>query len=156
ADPRGLKLSWDGVAAHELTARLDDPRFVVRDRAVQQLGKIGDLAALGDVLANGSSVRARRNAVWALCRMESPAADAAIRRALGDADMSVRLAAAHAAGLHRDAAAGPALAKLVTSDPAPAVRREAATGLGRLRDAGAVPALLDGLRSGTDRFLEHA
>jgi putative membrane-bound dehydrogenase-like protein len=158
SDPRGLQLKWDGATPAELVARLDDPRFAVRDRAVRQTAKAGDqaLPALSDTLKAGASARTRRNAAWALCRMESPAADALIRRALSDPDLSVRLTAAHAAGLHRDAAAGPGLTKLVTSDPVPAVRREAATGLGRIRDAKAVPALLEGLRSGADRFLEHA
>src|SRR5262249_13130180 len=40
-DPRGHSLPWDQLTAQELTVLLDDPRWVVRDRAVHQLGKRG-------------------------------------------------------------------------------------------------------------------
>ena len=45
---------------------------------------------------------------------------------------------------------------LVVKDENAAVRREAATALGRLGRTKAVPALLEGLRTGGDRFLDHA
>jgi putative heme-binding domain-containing protein len=48
------------------------------------------------------------------------------------------------------------LLDLVVKDPSAAVRREAATALGRLRRPVAVAALLEGLRTGGDRFLDHA
>ena len=68
----------------------------------------------------------------------------------------MRLAAAHALGLHRDADGLGRLAELAVTDAEPAVRREAATALGRIRQSPAVPALLAALRTGGDRFLEHA
>jgi putative heme-binding domain-containing protein len=137
-DPRGLKLDWSRPAA----ALLDDPRFAVRDRA---LDDCAEPSALRD-----PSPRVRRNGVWALARRGVPT-----REALDDKDASVRLAAAHMAGLQADRAAVPALLKLL-QDPALHVRREAATALGRLQERKAVPALLDALRAGADRFLEHA
>jgi putative membrane-bound dehydrogenase-like protein len=158
ADPRGLALPWDRLTPAELTKLLDDPRWVVRDRAVFALAKrgAGALGALKDVLEGGRSVQARRNAVWALTRLESREALALIRPVLHDKDMSLRLSAAHAVGLLRDADAEARLRSLVVKDDIPAVRRQAATALGRIKRAAAVPALLEALRAGGDRFLEHA
>jgi putative heme-binding domain-containing protein len=45
--------------------------------------------------------------------------------------------------------------RMVTSD-LPQIRREAATALGRIGDRQAVVSLLDSIRAGADRFLEHA
>jgi putative membrane-bound dehydrogenase-like protein len=157
ADPRGLGLRWDHLTEAELARLLDDSRWAVRDRAILQLARRGKsaLAALEEVLRTNPSVQARRNAVWAATRMERPDALALLRRALDDREMSVRLAAAHAVGLHRDREALDRLRRLVVQDQPP-VRRQAATALGRLLRAEAVPALLDGLREAGDRFLEHA
>jgi putative membrane-bound dehydrogenase-like protein len=157
ADPRGLSLKWASLTPGDLALLLDDPRFAVRDRAVELLGRQGGgaLAVLREVLRNGASVRARRNAVWALARRDETAARAAGRLALADRDQSVRLSAVTAVGLHRDAGALPRLLALLKADTPP-VRREAATALGRLRQPAAVPALLEALRTGGDRFLDHA
>jgi putative membrane-bound dehydrogenase-like protein len=157
ADPRGLALKWDTLTERELAKLLDDPRWVVRDRAVLQLARHGSsaLAVLEEVVRSSKSVHARRNAVWAATRMEHRDARALLRAALDDKEMSVRLAAAHAVGLHRDTAALARLCTLVVKDDPP-MRRQAATALGRIKRAAAVPALLDGLRAPGDRFLEHA
>jgi putative membrane-bound dehydrogenase-like protein len=157
-DPRGLALRWDDAEPKVLAGRLDDPRWVVRDRAVHHLGKRGREAvpALQVVIHRGFTIRARRSAVWALARLELPEADAAIRDALSDTEASVRLAAAHALGLHRYTDGLEPLAQLAVSDTEPAVRRAAATALGRIGRSAAVPALLAALRAGGDRFLEHA
>jgi putative heme-binding domain-containing protein len=89
--------------------------------------------------------------------METAEALAEVRQALRDPSESVRLAAAHAAGLNRDARAAAMLRETVSStQDSAAYRRAAATALGRIHDGAAVPALLDGLRAGGDRFLEHA
>jgi putative membrane-bound dehydrogenase-like protein len=138
ADPRGLAIDWSRPDAR----LLDDPRFAVRDRAVDSCA---DPSALKD-----PSPRIRQNSVWALSRRGVPTRDA-----LDDREAGVRLAAAHAAGLQIDRAAVPALLKLL-KDPALHVRREAATALGRLREKKAVPALLGALGAGADRFLEHS
>jgi putative membrane-bound dehydrogenase-like protein len=156
-DPRGIKIAWDKLTPNELAGLLDDPRFAVRDRAVAQLGKQGEKAVpvLREVVLGQGAVRARRNAVWALTRIESAMARAAVRRALKDRSDSVRLTAAHCAGLHRDTAALPLLQELLAKGSAP-VRREAATALGRLRLKEALPPLWEALRAGGDQFLEHA
>jgi putative membrane-bound dehydrogenase-like protein len=157
-DPWGLQLAWDRVAPRELAARLDDSRWAVRDRTVDTLGRAGTdaISVLKGILAGSASVEARRNAVWALTRMESGEARAAVRVALKDKDASVRNAAAHSVALHRDSEAQAVLAEIVVKDPTPAVRREAATALGRIRQAAAVPALLESLRAPMERFLEHS
>ncbi len=158
ADPRGLSLKWDRLAAKELVALLDDPRWVVRDRAVDQLGRrrADALPALKEAVAHAPTVRARRNAVWALTRIDDPEARAAVRSALSDNSGSVRLSATNSVGLWRDAQALDPLKKLAVADDMPAVRREAATALGRVGRGGAVPALLEAVGAGGDRFLEHA
>jgi putative heme-binding domain-containing protein len=157
-DPRGLTLRWGELTPHDLTRLLRDERFAVRDQAVEALGKRGATALddLKQVLQESGSVMARRNAVWALTRIEGLEARGAVRLALEDKDPSVRQAAVHSAGLHRDADALPALLKLVVGDAAVPVRREAATALGRIHNPTAVPALFDAVRGGGDRFLEHA
>jgi putative heme-binding domain-containing protein len=132
-DPRGLKLE---------TWNLDDPRFAVRDRAIETCA---DPAAL-----RAASAQTRLNGIWALSRRGVP-----VRDALADKDASVRLAAAHVSGQNLDRAALPGLLKLL-KDETVAVRREAATALGRLRDKSTVPALLDAVGAGGDRFLEHS
>src|SRR5262249_49400723 len=133
-------------------------RFVVRDRAVDELARRlpQALPALRQVLQDqGRPIRARRNAVWALARGDHSGAQATLCQALHDPDLSVRPAAAHAVGLNRIAAAFQPLSTRV-GDDAPAARRAAATALGRLRRPEAVPALLAGLRAENDRFLDHA
>jgi putative membrane-bound dehydrogenase-like protein len=157
ADPRGLALKWDAMTPAELTGLLDDPRFAVRDRAVQLLGKQGADAvdALGKAVKDGRSALARRNAVWALTRIDGDAARAAARAALADREESVRQTAVNSAGLLRDAGARPALVEMLRS-PSPHLRRQAATALGRIKDPEAVPALLAALRPDDDRLLEHA
>ncbi len=154
--PRGNNLSWAEATPERLADRLDDPRFAVRDRTMATLADRGGKAvdALAEVLDDGTA-RARRHAVWALTRIEGEAARKAVRSALADEAFSVRLAATRSVATRVDSSAVDRLTSLVRNDE-PAVRREAATALGRIRDAAAVPALLDALKKGTDRFLEHA
>jgi putative heme-binding domain-containing protein len=158
-DPRGLALRVEQRPPGDAIALLGDRRPVVCDRAVERLAKLGAAAvpALLQVLKAPSthSAQVRRGVVWALCRIEDPAARRASQVALGDPDSSVRAVAARAAGLWRDAGASAPLAGLVASD-VPPLRRQAAEALGRIRRREAVPALLAGLRAGGDRFLEHS
>ena len=103
ADPRGLALAWDELTTAALTPLLDDPRFAVRDRAVDRLALRVPrrCRSSSELLRRGPSARARRNAVWVLTRMDTPEARAVLGQALGDPDLSVRLTAAHAVGLNR-------------------------------------------------------
>ena len=138
---------------------LRDPRPVVRERAIEQLARQGAkaLPALAATLTKPVEHAGgiRSDVVWALCRIDDPAARAASRAALTDPDATVRLAAAHAAGLWRDSGAIPALKRLASSGTPPE-RRKAAEALGRIGRRDAVPALLAAIRSGGDRFLEHS
>jgi putative heme-binding domain-containing protein len=159
ADPWGKSLKLASCPPADLAALLDDSRPRVRDQAVEQMGKRGAAAVplLAGVMRPGGkhSVEARRNAVWALCRIRGEEARAVVRGALADPDAGVRQAAAHAAGVEKDAAAGKALMKMTVEDE-PRLRLKAAEGLGRIGRPEAVPALLESLRRGGDRFLEHA
>ncbi|MEK6239579.1 MAG: HEAT repeat domain-containing protein, partial [Planctomycetales bacterium] len=183
-DPRGTELPWDRMAPRQLTKYLDDPRPMVRDRAVKRLASLKDKAipSLAAVLQEEHgdrdikpknhvdarrSVDARRNAVWALSRIETDSGRSAVRSALDDSSMSVRLAAARSAGLVRDSQSLDALLKMVVEDEPP-VRREAATAVGRIREAGrknigdvptspVLAALFESVqRPNVDRFLEHS
>jgi len=72
-------------------------------------------------------------------------------------DDRVRIAAAHLAGLRREAAVTDDLINNVLRDSSLAVRRECATALGRIKNPKAVSALLTAMKtSGGDRFLEHS
>jgi putative heme-binding domain-containing protein len=158
-DPWGQSLKLASRSIADLAALLDDPRPKVRDQAVEQLGLRGPAAVpvLAGVLRPGAgrSAQARRNAVWALCRIRGAEARAAVREALADADATVRQAAAHATGLERDISASKALLAMAVGDE-PRLRLKAAEALGRIGKAEAVPALLEAVRKGGDRFLEHA
>jgi len=158
-DPRGLKIDWARATPGELTALLDDARFVVRDRAIDKLSRQGGdaVSALAELLATSTSQVACRNAVWALTRMELPAARKLVRGMLTDRDFSVRLSATHSVAMNRDDKALSLLTAIV-ADPKEhaAIRREAATALGRLKKTEAIPALMDGMRLGGDRFLDHS
>lgn len=70
----------------------DDP--LCREAAVAALGAIGDEAGLATILAAATDKPAvRRRAVLALAPFEGPDVDAALQRALTDADRQVRQAA---------------------------------------------------------------
>ena len=157
SDPRGLQIAWDKISPDELAMLLGDARFAVQDHAVEKLASRGEesLAALKNTITGSASLEARRNAVWALARMDGVAAREVVRLALSDKEASVRQVAANVAGLWRDISASAKLMELVGTDTLP-IRREAATALGRIGRNEAVPALLNSLRAGADRFLEHA
>jgi putative membrane-bound dehydrogenase-like protein len=156
-DPRGRTLDWSGMHAARLARLLDDARPAVQQRAIQQLAKAGAgaVGALSDALSSTFSADARRNAVWALTRIDSPEARAAVRAALDDRDPAVRHAALHAAALWRDADALSQVRTALTSK-LPAIRRVAAEALGRIGDARAVPDLLATSAPKLDRALEHS
>ncbi len=151
-DPRGLALDWDGASPGDLAGRLDDARPAVRKRAIAALAKRGAVDILAEVKG---SEEARRNAVWALTRIDSQPARAAVRRALADESASVRHAAMHSASVWRDAEAFDALVGELGSGK-PALQRVAAEALGRLEDARAVPALLQAIEGAEGEVLLHS
>lgn len=142
-DPRGLKLDWDGASPAALVARLGEARPAVRNRAIRQLAHAGPgaIAALRTALQPATPVLARQNAVWALTRSADPAARAAVRIALDDADAGIQQAALHSVAVRRDAGALPRVLALLSSTNR-FHQRKAAEALGRIGDPAAVPALL--------------
>ena len=157
ADPRGLTLSWRTLGVDALMPLLGDARPAVQSRAVQQLASLGGAAIqpLAAAATGRASVEARRNAVWALTRVQAPAARAAVRSALNDRDPSVRQAALHSVAVWKDAEALPQLLSALKSD-VHADRRVAAEALGRIGDPRAAPALLALAALPLDRALEHS
>lgn len=156
ADPRGLEVKFDSLPAAELARLLDDGRFTVRDRTLDELARRGDAAlpALASALES-SSARVRRNAVWSLSRLATPKALSLIRQAITDPEETVRLAAVHSIGVLRDGESVGRLSELAVVDTPP-IRREAATALGRVGRSEGVAALLFSLTNPVDRLLEHA
>ena len=156
-DPRGLRIGWNALAPADAAARLDDVRPAVRQRAIRQLGTQGGdaVSALTDVLKRSSSPEARRNAVWALTRIETAPAREAVRFAMRDRDESVRHAAIQSAGLWRDADAVPQLVDALRSN-ARQLQRAAAEALGRAGDSRIVADVIAAASSPSDRVLEHS
>ena len=156
-DPRGLTLDWKGATTGELSARLGDARPAVRHRAVSELAERGESAVepLVKILANASNALSRRNAVWALSRIEGDAARAAARDALNDDDEINRQAALHCVGLRRDARAKAALTGLLRN-ASPQNCRAAAEALGRIGDPSSVAPLLEAAGMNKDRVCEHS
>lgn len=156
-DPRGLKIAWSKLDAAQLAKLLDDVRPAVRRRAIQLLGEKGDSAvkALTPIVQTSASTEARRNAVWALTRIELPAAYTLVHAALANTDEAVRQAALHSISLRRDRLAVPELIAML-KDPDAQNRRVAAEALGRIGAKTGTPALLAACGDTSDRFLEHS
>ncbi len=157
ADPCGNGIDWASISPAQAAAYLVDARPTVRDRAVERL--VGGGAAAVEVLENvtrqSDQADARTKAVFALYRIGTAPAQAAVRNALKDAEVQVRVAAARAVGLAKDGQAVPQLLKMVATDTL-ASRRQAATALGQIGDKQAVPGLLAATAGTTDRFVRHA
>jgi putative heme-binding domain-containing protein len=153
-----LRIDWNTLTPQRAADLLDDPRPAVQERALRYFANAGASAVpvLTRALLPARSIDARRNAVWALARIDDAAAREAARRALKDADSSVRQAAAHSAGLWRDRDATPMLNELVARGSSAAVQRAAAEALGRIGDARAVTSLLEASGAQNDRVLEHS
>jgi putative membrane-bound dehydrogenase-like protein len=156
-DPRGLKIAWDKASPEDLAALLGDARPAVARRAITALAAKGAAAlpALTQTVASANSAQARRNAVWAACRIDGGAARSVARQGLGDADEIVRQVAIHAASVWRDRDALPLLANLLEGN-SQQNRRAAAEALGRLGDVSIVPALLAACGRPADRTVEHS
>ena len=162
-DPHGLKIDWPKLNAKALVKLLDDPRFLVRDRAVDTLAQRGK-KVLNKLTSHSDhpSERVRRNIIWALTRMPKIDHGSHIIHYLDDKSVSVQLAAARSLGLNKVSGAADRLVKSVHNDTHPAVKREAATALGRIGNksdfsGSIVVGLLYALpKTKDDRFLEHA
>lgn len=156
-DPYGNKIQWKTPEPEMAIKYLEEDNPFVSDRAAQSLVDAGDAAIepLKILLKKTSSAEAKVKAVFICYRVGTPGALAAVRDALNDADQQVRIAAARAAGLAKDALAVDQLIKLVGRNE-PAVRRQAATALGQIKDKKAVEALLAAADDTNDRFIRHA
>ena len=156
-DARGGSLQLTEKSPSEVVRYLDDARPFVRDRAQELLVAAGEPAidALIQFRAHAESHEARAMAVWALYRIGGSHAEEGVRTALDDANFRVRVAAARAIGMARDAVAVERLMEMASHDQ-PAARRQAATALGQIGDARAVPSLIAAAAHAEDRFNEHS
>jgi putative membrane-bound dehydrogenase-like protein len=149
-DPRGSK---EDLRERSVVELLEEKRPALQERVLQEFSRRGDSVApeiYGRAEVNPVT------AAWALNRIDGAEARLAVRGLLhGSKDAAVRQVACVSTGLHRDAGAVPMLVQCL-QDAAPQVRREAATALGRIGDKRAVKPLLEAMRVGGDRFVEHA
>ncbi len=155
SDPYGKSLPWSELGPERLIGLLDDPRPAVRTRAIAALASEGAVPPLGEAVSEHGSADVRRNAVWALTRVDTAEARAAVRTALVDGSPSVRQAALHSVALHRDALATGGVIGMLT-DPSDAIKRVAAEALGRIRDPVAVSPLLDATATAEGEILTHS
>lgn len=110
ADPWGLKLGFDKMPAKKAVKYLDDPRWVVREKAIDSIPEYDSqngpewtqaISAFAAVVMDrrNRSVTARRNAIWALSRRTEDSIFSIVHRkiaeGLTDPDESVRIAAAN-------------------------------------------------------------
>lgn len=172
-DPYGLAVIWESLSPERKILLLNDPRPFVQRKAIDELAKDGDLAV--PLLAKVVSAPAgpfyndtsKRNAVWALTRIDTKQARAAIQNGLSSSE-SVQMTAAKSLGTLRDANSVTQLTQLLKSEK-PAVQRNAATALGRICEAErrgdtisdadlqtVVESLFLAIKGTPDRTLEHA
>lgn len=176
-DPRGRKLALDTMTGEELARMLADNRPAVCRQAVSELARRGkDAVPILFQIAHAGrrnqgrqdpivhvaeeSDEMRRNAVWALTRIDDPAARAAVRGALTDCRAAVVQAALHSVSLHRDREAVPELvSRLLAAGKSSQHLRVVAEAVGRIGDKRGVVALLDAARvldHRPDRMYEHS
>lgn len=157
ADARGQKIDWVKQTPEQLVKLLDDARFEVRDKAVEELALRGDaaLSALKQVLL-GKLANQSVNGVWALSRMQSGAAKSAVRMVLEKSSTEEALVAAIRSVVEtNDQQAMSLLVKLLERVNGPA-QREAVAALGKFKHAGALSVLTKMLSHAMDRQMEHA
>ena len=156
-DPYGNQIDWPSLTPAEAFTYLKDPRPFVQDRAVQRLVGQGveAVAVLSEAVRAADREDIRTQAVFVLYRIGTAEAMKAVRHALSDPSLAVRVAAARSVGLARDKPSVDRLAEMVQQDD-PAARRQAATALGHIGDARAVPELLAAAENTDDRFVVHA
>jgi putative membrane-bound dehydrogenase-like protein len=142
----------------DLKKRLGDARPALQKSAIEVLARPprkADVLPLLTATPGDPSPLVRRNAVWALTRIDDPRAAATVRSLLTDSDELVRQAAIHSASLRRDREAVSQLMQLLQA-PSLHNRRAAAEAIGRIGDKRAVPALLQAAGQPVDRILEHS
>ncbi|MBI1833153.1 MAG: HEAT repeat domain-containing protein [Planctomycetes bacterium] len=130
----------------------------VRDHGIEELARRGKsvLPALQQTIErNPNTIHFIRDSVWIATRIDEPEARQFVRSFVNDKELSVKLAALHSVGLHRDARALPSLLKIVAKDH-PAAQRQAATALGRIKHPDAIAPIMEAIPEAGDRFLEHA
>jgi putative membrane-bound dehydrogenase-like protein len=156
-DAWGKKLALATQSPQTVLNYLTDSRIAVRDNAMEQLIQRGNAAVqpLQRVFPTLTDEEVRASAVFALSRINTPAAWTGVQRALMDKSPIVRTAAVRALGLKKEGKVVDQLIGLVQTDALP-VRRQAATALGQIGDQKAVPALLKAAANNTDRFVSHA
>lgn len=154
-DPLGSRMDWQSLEPAARVALLDDERHAVQRRALASLATEPSIDVLLEAVRSHASTDVRRNAVWALTRIESPAARAAVRLALDDTHPGVRQAALHSVALHRDGGAMGRVVELLR-DSSDAVKRIAAEALGRIEDPRAVGPLLQAVASSEGEVLTHS
>jgi putative membrane-bound dehydrogenase-like protein len=161
-DPRGLQLDWKEPTPAELVRRLAESRYAVRERAMLRLAKAGRAAVgpLRTTLALSEVPSVRRDAVWALTRIDHPEARVAVRSALSDGDEVVRHAALHSISLWRDKEA---LKQVIAASKTGSLanKRAAAEALGRIGNSSTVDHLFEMLlnlddQQVNDLALEHS
>ena len=119
-----------------LLERLGDENPRARIRAVQQLGRSGEVsvvAAIVPLLSEDDSPAVRRQAAAALGRIGREEAVPALEAALGDSNGSVRIQAVRALGRIGGERAAGVLGDVLLSDGDDRLRRAAAWSLGQLR-----------------------
>ncbi len=156
-DPRGVMFDYARLSVAELAKLLADIRPVVQERVIKELARRGNdsIPILAGVILNDRSEQCRRNAVWALTRIDQGTARAAIRPALADRDVEVRQAALNSISLWRDKEALPELLVSLRSGSL-MNQRVAAEALGRIGDSEQVVKLLTAAAQQSDRGRDHA
>ncbi|MGC1242980.1 MAG: PVC-type heme-binding CxxCH protein, partial [Chryseosolibacter sp.] len=157
SDPWGKHLEFETMAPEQLTALMSDDRPVVRDKAIEQLVRIGDgaVGSLEDILSSPGTDEVRASAVFALYRIQRSKAMESVLAALDDQSAVVRTSAARSVGLAKDSRAVDKLSRMLSDGSLP-VRRQAATALGQIGDGKAIGALIAAAAKPSDRFVEHA
>ena len=156
-DPRGQWIEWTTLPPNRILPFLRDSRPVVKERAIDELARRGEQAIphLTGALHDRNPSHAT-SAAWTLTRIDHESARAAVRKAIGHPDVTVRRAAIHSVSVWRDRGA----LSLVTGRlMEPSTCRVAAEALGRIArpgDTGAITALLRASAVAEDRATQHS
>ena len=156
-DPRGQLIDWSALEPGLFVKRLADHRPAVRRRALERLVSLDKdaIATLTDAVDASPNPDVRRQAIWALTRIDNVQARAGVRAALADLDEQVRQAAAHSVSIWRDRLATDQLSELLTNDSLHN-RRVAAEAMGRIGNRNAIDNLLTAAGDYRGRVLDHS